>query len=371
MSLFIGLMSGTSADGMDAALVRIDEQGQCEFIGAHAIRYPTEFRHLLRQAALSPTLEPELIMTLDRTIAEFSVQAIQALLAQQKISGSNIQAIGSHGHTLRHKPAPQGFSWQIGDPNWIAEHTGIDCVADFRRRDIAAGGEGAPLVPAFHAASFQAPCMVLNIGGLANLTVLDAAAEHHLGFDTGPGNALIDEWCQRHLQCNFDDSGGLARSGTLHPELLDDWLSMEYFQQPPPKSTGRELFQLDRLLHTSRLTDYAPRDVLRTLTEFSAHSIRHAVLRFGHEKGPLYICGGGVHNTFLLERLQKLLPNHQVQSSLNVGLHPDWMEAMAFAWLAWCFVNRTSGNVPGATGAQGERVLGGFYPAFLTSSDRK
>lgn len=357
MSLFIGLMSGTSADGMDAALVRFHEQRPCQLLDAINIPYSESFQFYLRTMALRPELPALEVMQMERDIAKYSVKAVQQLLERNQLQAQDIQAIGSHGHTLRHRPGPNGLSWQIGDPSWIAEHANITCVADFRRRDIAAGGEGAPLVPAFHAACFAKPCMVLNIGGIANLTVLNN--EHDtIGFDTGPGNALIDEWCKRHFNRNYDKNGDNARSGQYDESLLNEWLNNPYFQLPPPKSTGRELFQLERL---GQLSQYSTSTILSTLTELTARSAALAVNRFGLTQGELLICGGGVHNSFLLERLQAALPNHQIRSTATHNVDPDWLEAMAFAWLAWRTLNHHSGNLTAVTGARAQRILGGVY----------
>lgn len=359
MSLFIGLMSGTSADGMDAALVRLNEQGQIELIDALCIPYIDSFQFRLRTMALRSKLTVLEIMQLERELVSHAVSAIQKLIKNNNLTAKDITAIGSHGHTLRHKPAPQGFSWQLDDPNWIAERTGITCVADFRRRDIAAGGEGAPLVPAFHASCLPKGSAVLNIGGIANLTIVaQENAGKTIGFDTGPGNALIDEWCKLKLNRNYDKAGEAARSGNIIPELLNAWLAEPYFQQPPPKSTGRELFQLSTL---GSLETYDAKDVLATLTELTVRSIAQAIQQYGHNSSEILVCGGGVHNSFMLERLQELLPRYSVLSTAHYGIDPDWMEAMAFAWLAWRTLNHQPGNLPSVTGAQGSRVLGGIY----------
>lgn len=358
MSLFIGLMSGTSADGMDAAL--ISTAGSVSLIDALCIPYPKQLQAKLRQLALAASVDVNELITTERKLAKLSVEAVLQLLAKNKLSAQHITAIGSHGHTLRHQPQPNGFSWQINDPAWIAEHTGISCVADFRRRDIAAGGQGAPLVPAFHAHCFPQNSLVLNIGGIANLTVLATDDNAVMGFDTGPGNALIDEWCQLHFDCAYDKSGSLARHGQVIHPLLDQWLATAYFQQRPPKSTGRELFQLHLM---GDLGAYAAVDVLTTLTELSARSISHAILNFAQNQTSLYVCGGGVHNQYLLERLQLLIPQVSVESTVACGINPDWLEAMAFAWLAECAIKGVSGNIASATGASGERILGAIYPA--------
>lgn len=360
MSLFIGLMSGTSADGMDAALV--DFSQGVRLLDALCVPYDNSFRQQLRDIAVARDARVRDIALLDRRIAAYSVEAVQQLLSRNGLSAGDISAIGSHGHTLRHKSQPDGFSWQIGDPSWIAEHTNITCIADFRRRDIAAGGQGAPLVPAFHrdVLSCEQPRMVLNIGGIANLTVLPHAEQTLLGFDTGPGNALMDEWCQQNLHCSCDEGGRLAAQGKVKESLLQGWQQHPYFAQPVPKSTGRELFNLAQY---EDLSGYPAEDILATLAELTAASIVQAISRYGHASGELLVCGGGVHNQHLLRRLQTLLPQHQIRSSASAGIDPDWLEAMAFAWLAWRTQQGLSGNATEVTGAAGERILGGIYPA--------
>lgn len=357
MELFIGLMSGTSADGMDAALVKIDGQ-RIALVDALCVPYHTEFRQQLRTAALAETLPVSELIQLDRAIAEQGVQATTALLQRNALDAAQIRAIGSHGHTLRHQPQPAGFSLQIGDPSWLAEHTGITCVADFRRRDIAAGGQGAPLVPAFHAAFLPKPCMVLNLGGLANLSVL--GDNQVLGFDTGPANALLDEYCQTQLGQAQDNEGKMASSGKVNEAFLNTWLQQPYFDLPPPKSTGRELFCNANF---SELAALSPADALCTLTELSARSIALAVSRFGLPDAELLVCGGGIHNHFLMQRIQAALPTTLINSSMRYGIDPDWLEAMAFAWFASRSLNQLSSNLPAVTGAQGERILGGIFYA--------
>lgn len=364
MTLYIGLMSGTSADGMDAALVDINNSTQpsVRLIDALCLPYQPDFRQRLRQAALAVELAVEEIIDLEQTIADLSAQAVQTLLQRNELTAIDIRAIGCHGHTLRHKAQPNGFSWQVGDSARIAELTGICCVADFRRRDIAAGGQGAPLVPAFHqhALNSEHARMVLNIGGIANLTVLPHGKLGLAGFDVGPGNALLDEWCQRQLNCACDQGGQLAAQGKIITHLLEQWLQWPYFRQPPPKSTGREVFNLEAL---GDLSQHSPVDIAATLTELTARSISDSIQRYGHQQGELLICGGGVHNHFLLQRLRSLLPQYTINSSNSAGLDPDWLEAIAFAWLASRTLQGLSGNAPAVTGAAGERILGAIYPA--------
>ncbi|WP_369856326.1 anhydro-N-acetylmuramic acid kinase [Candidatus Thalassolituus haligoni] len=359
--LFIGLMSGTSADSMDAVLTRSDVSGftTCGFV---SLPYARDKQYWLRHCAVAEQLPVNEMMRLDRFIAAASVTAVQQLLENCHILAADITAIGSHGHTLRHQSQPDGITWQVGDPSWIAEHSGICCVADFRRRDVAAGGQGAPLVPAFHQLVFEQPGhrrMVLNIGGIANLTVL--AGNNTLGFDTGPGNALMDEYCQRYLNQPCDQNGDIAAIGQINQTLVAEWLSHPFFALSPPKSTGRELFLLQHLEH--QLHTLTAADALATLTEWTARSIAIAVQRFGHMQGELLVCGGGIHNRCLMERITTHLPDHHVISTADAGIHPDWIEAAAFAWLAKQTLDLLPGNLPLVTGASGPRILGAIYPA--------
>lgn len=358
MNMFIGLMSGTSADGMDAALITTSPT--VALVDAVCIPYSKTFQIKLRKLALEANIDVCELIETERELAKLSVDAVLQLLERNKLAAKQVVAIGSHGHTLRHRPQPNGFSWQINDPAWIAEHAGITCVADFRRRDIAAGGHGAPLVPAFHAHCFPKNSMVLNIGGIANFTLLTKDNEAVMGFDAGPGNALIDEWCQLHFDCAYDKSGELARQGQVIQPLLEQWLSSPYFLQTPPKSTGRELFQLHLM---GNLESYSATDILTTLTELSAYSICQAAENFSSGQNNIYVCGGGVHNQYLMQRLQSLMPKVSVESTEVCGVDPDWLEAMAFAWLAERTINGESGNIAHATGARGERILGAIYPA--------
>jgi len=366
MSYYIGLMSGTSADGMDAVVVDFS-QAKPALVAACGGHYSEDTRQRLRTAALADSLTPDDVMQLDRLIADYSVSAIQQVLQQAGLTATDVQAVGSHGHTLRHHSGQKGdgFSWQIGDPSWIAEHSGICCIADFRRRDIAAGGEGAPLLPAFHQAVLghgEQPRMVLNLGGIGNLTVLESQTfgqPRTLGFDTGPGNALMDDYCQTHLNQSCDHNGDLARQGQADENQINIWLQDSYFQQPAPKSTGREHFNL------TRFQPSAPQshpDALATLTEFTVNSVITAIQQHGHASGELLVCGGGAHNAYLMQRLQQQLPRHQVSTTAQYGVDPDWMEAMGFAWLAQRTLQGLTGNLPAVTGAKGERILGGIYP---------
>jgi len=364
---YIGLMSGTSIDGIDAALVSIPVNGQLALLATHQHPFPAVVRGAI-QAIMQPGLneierEGELDVQLGRLFAE----GVHALLGKSGISASSIRAIGSHGQTIRHCPhATYPFSRQIGNPSVIAEATGITTVADFRARDLAAGGEGAPLVPAFHHWLFRKSGVdraIVNIGGIANITWLPATESNAvLGFDTGPGNTLLDQWIARHRNEPIDRDGAWAASGRVQNDLLARLMADEYFTKTPPKSTGREYFNLAWL--EQQLADkLAPQDIQATLAELTATSIAQC-LKFLPEKiDEIYICGGGCHNHHLLARLRALLPGMPVATTETLGLSPDWVEAAAFAWLAHQTLAGRAGNLPSVTGARHPVLLGGIYLA--------
>ncbi len=300
-----------------------------------------------------------------RQFAEATVK----LLAGAGIDARTVGAIGSHGQTVFHHPhAPAPFSMQIGDPNTIAEQTGITVVADFRRRDMAAGGQGAPLVPAFHQAMFHNPGhnrVILNIGGIANITVLPADGSVSAGFDTGPGNCLMDRWTQGHTGQAYDHNGDWARRGKPYPPLLEQLLSDNYFAQPPPKSTGTEYFSRSWLeQHLENHPQLAPQDVQATLLQLTCHTIRDAVRHWAADTQEILVCGGGVHNEALMLTLSEQMEDIRVMSTGDgTGIDPDWIEAMAFAWLAKESLHHRCGNIPAATGAAHRVILGGIYPS--------
>lgn len=381
--LYLGLISGTSADGIDAALVRFPDPasgGRCELVLGRTFAWPDALRArlvALGQGGEAASLD-ELGM-LDVRIAHRFADAALALLGDAGVDPSAVRAIGSHGQTVRHRPAavhadgPAPFSWQMGDPSVVAERTGIDTVADFRRRDVAAGGHGAPLLPALHAALLRDPAedrAVLNLGGIANLTLLPAAGDPGSspgrgvrGFDTGPANALLDAWCRRHTGAAYDAGGAWAAGGTVDEGLLARLRADPWFAQPPPKSTGREQFHLDWLQpHLGDLAD-RPRDVQATLLELSAATVADALCATLPGVRRVLVCGGGVHNPLLLGRIAARLAGVLVESTAAHGLDPDFVEAMGFAWLARETLARRPGNLPAVTGARGPRVLGGIYPA--------
>lgn len=364
MPLYIGVMSGTSLDGIDIAL--IEQNANTELRGKLFLPMPGELRQQLLDLCGPGDNEIERSALAEARWASLAAQGIQQLIRHQQLSASDIRAIGSHGQTIRHDPA-LGFTVQIGNPALLAELTGIDVIADFRRRDIAAGGQGAPLVPAFHQALFGSQpgkLAVLNVGGFSNITLLKHGSTEVLGFDCGPGNVLMDAWIQLHRQQPYDDNGSWAGSGQVHQGLLAKMLSIPYFQTQGPKSTGRELFNLDWLNHQLQNFDaIAAEDVQATLLELTAHCCSQALLGTQPDSERLIVCGGGAHNGQLLARLGQQLPGVTVASSDDLGAPADWIEAMAFAWLAHCFLQRIPANRPSVTGAAGLRVLGALYPA--------
>ena len=373
-SLFLGLISGTSADGIDAALVRFDgddPHARCELVRGRTYAWDEALRARLVELGQGGELASlDELGTLDARVAEGFAAAALALLREADIAASAVRALGSHGQTVRHRPhgaANDGrfpFTLQLGDGNLIAERTGIATVADFRRRDVAAGGHGAPLLPALHAALLSAPGedrAVLNLGGIANLTLLPAHGAVR-GFDTGPANALMDAWCERHSGRAYDANGDFAASGNLDEALLARLLDDAWFALPPPKSTGREQFHLDWL--ASKLAgDESPAAVQATLLELSAATVADALRAAQPGTKRVLACGGGVHNPRLLARIAARLPGVALESTAAHGVDPDFVEAMAFAWLARQTLLGLAGNLPSVTGARGPRVLGALYPA--------
>jgi anhydro-N-acetylmuramic acid kinase len=358
---FLGLISGTSVDGIDAALVRFAPTLSVAI--ARTFPLPDALAaEVLRVSQSDAQLALDDFGRLDTRLGEAFASAALALVAAGDVPIAQIAAIGSHGQTLRHAPSGAApFTLQVGDASVIAERTGIATVADFRRRDVAAGGQGAPLVPAFHAAVFADAAesrAVLNLGGIANLTLLptDGAVR---GFDTGPGNGLMDAWCLRERGERFDRDGAFARSGSVQPALLARLLADPWLALPPPKSTGRDQFHLDWL--QQHVAGEAPADVQATLCEFTAATVAEALLREQADVARLLVCGGGVHNGALLERLRARLPGVAVDSTALHGLDPDFVEAVAFAWLACETLAGRPGNLPSVTGARGPRVLGAVH----------
>jgi anhydro-N-acetylmuramic acid kinase len=360
-------MSGTSLDGIDVALIDLATPLPRVF-QARTAPIPKDLRARLLQLCAPGADSLDLLGETDARLGRTIATAIIDLLDEAGVERAAIRAIGSHGQTVRHRPPPHGapFTLQIGDPNIIAEDTGITVVADFRRRDVAAGGQGAPLVPAFHAAMLGATHdrVVVNIGGMANITILPAAApDAAYGFDTGPGNVLLDGWARRHLLADMDSGGAWAGQARPDDRLLEQLLDEAYFRAPAPKSTGREHFDLPWLdARLERSPPCAPATVQATLTELTARTIASGILETAatHPRDVL-VCGGGRHNAHLMARLAAALPDVALSSTDAQGLDGDWVEAMAFAWLAKCRLEGVPGNLPAATGAAGPRVLGAVY----------
>ena len=363
---YIGLISGTSMDGIDAALVSFD-QSSVSFRQTCEFQYPAELRRRLLCAVREPqNCTVDDVGELDQKVGECFRDAANTVIADADIDPSGILAIGSHGQTLRHLPdGPHPFTMQIGNPSVIAAGTGITTVADFRSADVARGGQGAPLVPLFHQCLFSnshADRVVVNIGGISNITVLPADGSDAIGFDTGPGNTLLDAWIDRHRGESYDKNGAWASTGSANKDLLTRLLSDPYFRKAHPKSTGLEYFNLD-WLETAGIDGIAAVDVQATLCELTADSIAAAIHAVAPDTIEVYACGGGVHNNALMQALAVAMPNSQLASTGTVGLDPDWVEAAAFAWLAMRTLDGLPGNLPAVTGASSSAVLGAIYSA--------
>ena len=366
MTLYIGLLSGTSIDAIDAALVEFTPTG-FQLVATHSHALNTRLAQTLRQLARRDTIDIKTLGGADVELGAQFAEAAQTLIADAGKTARDIVAIGSHGQTIHHAPtADNPFTLQIGDPNVIAEQTGITTVADFRRRDIAAGGQGAPLAPAFHATAFQAPGierMIVNIGGIANITRLPAQADQAVtGFDCGPGNTLMDTWAMEHLNTPMDRDGAWAAGGKIVEELLCRWLRDPYFQALPPKTTGPEYFNRDWL--RSIVGTYAPQDIQRTLCRLTAQTIADSIHSGTNTPQEVYVCGGGAYNTLLMNDLTVCLSPTPVSSTELLGLDPDWVEAAAFAWLAKETLEHRTGSLHSVTGAAHATVLGGIYPGM-------
>ena len=363
--LYLGLISGTSADAIDAVLARFEPTPH--LVARLAAPYPPALRtRVLALARSDAAASLDELGRLDVELGAAFADAALALLDQAGVAPGDVHALGSHGQTVRHGPAgPAPFTLQLGDPNVIAERTGITTVADFRRRDMAAGGQGAPLLPVLHDALFSQPGrsrVVLNLGGIANITLLGGDADHPVrGFDTGPANCLMDAWALRHRGTARDEGGAWAASGKVDVVLLGEFLSEPYFALPAPKSTGRELFNLDWL--DQRLGNYRGTevDVQATLLELSVRTIADAIAMHSRRVDDVLVCGGGAHNAALMAALRQALAPATVKSTADCGVDPDFVEATAFAWLAQRRLQGLPGNLPAVTGARGARVLGAVY----------
>ncbi len=373
--LYLGLMSGTSADGIDLALVDFS-QPTPKLIASFYQAYSQEIQHKITALYTPDSNEIDRAFHLDKELAQLFAQAISIFLTQQQLHSSDICAIGNHGQTIRHRPEqPHSFTLQIGCSQTLATYTGIKVIGQFRQKDMALGGQGAPLVPAFHRALFHSDkqdVFIVNIGGIANLTFLPAQKYLSiLGYDTGPGNALMDDWFKQFHQQNYDKNGQWASTGTVNTTLLKYLLTDKYFSLTPPKSTGREYFNLQWLHnylqqpHISCL-QLSPADIQATLAALTAQTIIAQVIRLS-KQAKIYLCGGGVHNKYLKDQLKQQLTqtqqNYEILLTNQKGIDGDSLEAMAFAWLAFAYDKKFLSNIPAVTGACKETTLGcAFYP---------
>lgn len=370
--LYIGLMSGTSMDGIDTALVEFS-QNTIKLLASHNQEIPEPLKLKLKPLSLNAAeASIDMLGEADSELGLVFATAVTTLLEKTDFSAEEIIAIGSHGQTIRHRPdLKYNFSLQIGDANRISYNTGITTVADFRRKDMAAGGEGAPLAPAFHQQVFHSSSenrAILNIGGISNITFLPAddnpsdSNQTTSGFDTGPGNMLMDAWIQKNKNVNYDANGEWAASTTASDELVESLMQDAFISAAPPKSTGREHYHLDWLEQTlQKFSDLSAAQVQASLNLFTCKTICYAIKHQIPEIKKLIVCGGGVHNTQLMKSLAQELPEIDVESSEKYGVNPDWVEAIAFAWLARQTMNKLAGNLPAVTGAKETVILGAIY----------
>ncbi|MGF1735701.1 anhydro-N-acetylmuramic acid kinase [Photobacterium satsumensis] len=370
--LYIGVMSGTSLDGVDTALVAFDSEAKSaaipELLATDAYPMPDILKSALLDVCMGQATNLKQIGQLDHQLGHLFADAVNQLLDKVEVDASAVTAVGNHGQTVYHQPdGDYPFTMQLGDANIVAAKTGITTVADFRRKDMALGGQGAPLVPAFHKGLFSeqsSTTVVLNIGGIANISVL-RPNQPVIGYDTGPGNMLMDAWVYLHLGQKYDKSGAFAASGKANQSLLAQLMADPYLGRLYPKSTGREHYNLPWLQEQlAGLAEVVPeQDVQATLLQFTAQTIADQVTGFAHGEQPrLLVCGGGVNNPLLMSRLAELLPAWSVGNTRDVGIDPDYMEAMAFAWLARQRIHGQPSNVPEVTGAEGLASLGVIYP---------
>ena len=372
---YIGIMSGTSMDGIDAVLAEISDDGRTAVLCHKDVPFEKNLKNTYfdLQAPSDNELHKEALAA--NHLAQHYHLACTAILQEAKLQPSDISAIGAHGQTIRHQPQTHdgiGYTKQSLNPALLAELTGIDVIADFRSRDIAAGGQGAPLVPAFHAAQFgcHEDLAILNIGGIANLSLIPANREEKMiGFDCGPGNVLMDHWIQQSIGQSFDEDGQWAAKGQVIQKLLSSMLDDDYFKKSPPKSTGRDLFNPEWLQHHLTINDclnQKPEDIQATLLALTAQSIAQDLKLHGPRTKQLLICGGGINNQQLIAHLKNAcawIPQENIQSTAAKGVDPQTVEAAAFAWLAWAHQRKQPANLPAVTGAKGLRVLGAHYPA--------
>jgi anhydro-N-acetylmuramic acid kinase len=367
---YIGLMSGTSVDGIDAVAIALGPENKPDqkfrLLAAHIEPFAAAVADQIRSLMKPGSDGLDAYGALDMELGALFAKTALDVAHKAGLKPKDIRAIGSHGQTVRHRPNGQrAFTLQIGNPSLIAESTGITTVADFRSRDVAAGGQGAPLVPAFHRWLFHSPTRnraIINIGGIANITHVPTSGPT-AGFDTGPGNTLLDQWVQKHLGKHHDENGAWAAGGKVHVALLQKLNADPYFAMPHPKSTGREYFHLGWLdAALAGIGDtIAPQDVQATLVELTASTIAKGIGRIVERTDEIYVCGGGGHNAALMRSLERHISDVPIQTTEVLGLHPDWVEACAFAWLAHRRLEGLPGNVPNVTGARHTVVLGGLY----------
>ena len=366
--VFIGAMSGTSLDGLDLVAVTFDPQHRPNLLASECYRYPAALRESLHRLTHDDQLTLPRLGQTDTRLGQFYADSIERFCQDNRIDKTRICAVGSHGQTIWHAPGgPSPFSMQIGDANIIAATTGLDVVADFRRRDIALGGQGAPFACAYHERVFRAngrDRVIVNIGGIANITCLFGNPQREvLGFDSGPGNTLLDEFCRRQFGKPFDSGGQLARQGRILERELDALMQSEsYFSAPYPKSTGTEYFSPGWLERSGLLAPHHhPADVMATLAELTARSIQLAITQANIQPAEIYVCGGGAHNDYLLERLRNHVQPASVATTRDLGVDPDWVEAITFAWLARQTLDRQPANLPSVTKAKNVTILGAVY----------
>jgi anhydro-N-acetylmuramic acid kinase len=362
---YVGTLSGTSADGIDVVLADFADE-KPRLVAANTYPIPDTVRTEIRALSTPTDNEIERLGRLDVTLGRLIAAAVNELLAEAGVANSEVIAIGSHGQTLRHRPdADPPFTLQVGDPNTIAARTSITTVADFRRMDMALGGQGAPLAPVFHAALFQregANLAILNIGGIANLTLLPGDRSGQVtGFDCGPGNCLMDEWTQKHLGLPYDRAGEWAAGGNVNWVLLQKLMKEPYFERPYPKSTGREIFNLTWLHKQLEPRNDSTRDIQATLAELTAFSVAHALRNCMPSCNAVYVCGGGSDNDFLMARLSANLEKMRIEKTTHLGMDPMWVEGSMFAWLARAHAEGTQIQISNITGAEHNYITGARY----------
>lgn len=371
--IYIGMMSGTSLDGVDIAALRFAADDSFELLAASTEPYPDDLREAIRSVADDATTSINAACTLDVRLGRHYADVANRFIDEKKFDHQAIRAIGNHGQTVRHQPnVTYPYTLQLGSGEILSTATGLTAITNFRGADIALGGQGAPLAPAFHQAAFHSHNenrAIINIGGIANVTHLPAKTDQTvLGFDTGPGNTLIDHWTRQHFNQSYDEGGQIASSGTINSELVDHILISEsFFRQEPPKSTGTDYFSIDWMNH--HLNSPAdPADMLATLCELTARSICLGIEQLKQPVDQCFICGGGAHNTFLMQRLKVNLPrNCQLSTTNELGIDPDYVEAIAFAWLArQCLLSRP-GNLPSVTQSRKSAILGSIHNSSLIS----